>query len=84
MIGIRYAHILGLTAVNAAAERPTAVLIGAVVDKALLAEEALAAVCFYIDRNSVTGFDRLDICTNALDNADCYVTIDVRLKPRNK
>ena len=37
------------------AQCPTAVGIGAVVDEALLAEEALAAEGFHIHRNSVTG-----------------------------
>ena len=48
--------ILGLPAVDAAAQRPAAVLIGAVVHKAFFAEKALSAEGLHVHRHPVAGF----------------------------
>ena len=55
---IRKGHpdILGLPAVDAAAQRPAAVLIGAVVHKAFFAEKALSAEGLHVHRHPVAGF----------------------------
>ena len=55
-IGKRHPHIFGLPAVNAAAECPAAVFVGAVVHIAFLAEEALPAEGLNIDRHTVPRF----------------------------
>ena len=53
LIRKRHANVLCLTAINAATKRPTPVLVGAVVDEALLAEEALAAKGYRIVYKSI-------------------------------
>lgn len=70
LIGIRYADVLRLTAVNPAAECPAAVGIGAVVDKAVLTEKAVSAERLHVDGYTVAGFDGFDCRTDLLDYAD--------------
>ena len=57
LVGERHAHILGLTAIDAAAKRPAAVSVSAVVYKAVTAEEAVAAEGLDVDRDAVALFD---------------------------
>ena len=55
LIGKEYPHILRLSAVDAAAQRPAAVFVGAVVHIAPLAEKAIAAEGLHIHRYPVAG-----------------------------
>ena len=70
----RHANVLCLTAIDAATKRPTAVLVGAVVDEALLAEEALAAKGFHVDRDSVAGPHVRDRRADFFHDADHLMT----------
>ena len=70
LIGKGHAHIFRLPAVDAAAERPAAVLIRAVVDIALFAEKALAAESLYIDRYAVARLHVLHRAADCFHNAD--------------
>ena len=65
--------VFGLTAVDTTAERPAAVGIGAVVDKAVFAEKAVSAEGFDIHRNAVAGLDGLHAWADLLDYADHLV-----------
>ena len=69
-----HANVLCLTAIDAAAKRPTAVLVGAVVDEAFLAEEALAAESFNVDCNSIAGLYVHDCRADLFHDADHLVT----------
>ena len=69
LIGIGHAHIFSLSAVDAAAQRPAAVGIGAVVYPSVLAEEALAAEGFHIHGYAVAGFDGGDGAADFLNHA---------------
>ena len=73
LIRERHANVLCLTAVNAATERPTTVLVGAVVDKSFLAEEALAAEGFHVDSDSVAGLYVRDSRADFFHNANHLV-----------
>lgn len=55
LVGLGYADVLCLTAVDPAAQSPSAIGILAVVDKALAAEKAMAAEGFDIDSHPVSG-----------------------------
>lgn len=56
LVGERHAHILGLTAIDAAAKRPAAVFVSTIVYKAVTAEEAVAAEGLDVDRDAVALF----------------------------
>ena len=73
LIGIRYAHVFRLSAVDPAAKCPAALRVFAVVDKAVLAEKAMPAEGFHIDGHPVAGFDGLDCLADLLDHADHLV-----------
>ena len=62
-------HIFRLPAVYAAAERPAAVLIRAVVDIALFAEKAFAAKRLHVDRHAIPRLDMGDPAPHRLDDA---------------
>ena len=70
----RHANILCLTAINTATESPTAVFVGTVIDEALLAEEALAAEGFHVNRNSVAGLYVRNRRADLFHDADHLVT----------
>ena len=59
--GIGNPDIRGLAAVDAASQCPSAVRIGAVIDKAPLTEKAFAAEGFHIDRHPVTHRKTMDL-----------------------
>ena len=61
LVGVGHAHIFRLSAVNAAAQRPSAVGIGAVVDPAMAAEIAFAAEGFHVHGHAVAGLYAGDI-----------------------
>ena len=71
---LAYTHILRLSAVNATAERPAAIGVGAVVHEAVLAEEALAAEGLHIDRHTVARLDIADLGADLLNDANHLVT----------
>ena len=66
LVSIGHTDKFGLSAVNAATQRPAAVGVGAVVDEALSAEEALPAEGLHIHRHPVARFDRSYIRTHSL------------------
>ena len=74
LIRKRHANVLCLTAIDAATKRPTAVLVGAVVDESLLAKEALAAKGFHVDRDSVTRANVRDRRADLFNDTDHLVT----------
>ena len=55
LVGIGHPYILGLAAVDAAAQGPAPVGVGTVVHPAVLAEETVAAEGLHIHRHPVTG-----------------------------
>ena len=69
LIGVGDPDILRLTAVDAAAQGPAAVGVGAVVDPAVLAEEAVAAEGFHVDGDPVPRAHRGDLVANLFHNA---------------
>ena len=71
---MRHANILRLSAVDAAAQRPTSVGISAVVHVTALAEEAFAAESLDIDRHAVADPDMTHLRPDRLDDADHLVT----------
>ena len=73
LIGIGNADILRLPAVDAAAQGPTAIRIGAVVHISVPAEETFAAKGLDVDRDTVAGPDRGDIRPDLLHDADHFV-----------
>ena len=74
LICMRYADILCLTSVDAAAERPSTVWIGAVVHVSVPAEETFSAESFHIYGDSVARPYVMDVRADFLDNADHLVT----------
>ena len=66
---MRHADILRLSAVDAAAQRPTSVGISAVVHVAALAEEAFAAEGLDVDRHAVAGLYAAHLRPDLLDDA---------------
>ena len=60
LVGMGYPDIFRLAPVDATAQGPAPVRVGAVIDPAVLAEEAVAAEGFHIHRHPVTGPDRGD------------------------
>ena len=73
LIGIGHAHKFGLPAVYAAAQRPSAVCIGAVVHPAVFAKEAFAAKGFHIHSHSVAGAHGFYFAAHGLHNAHHFV-----------
>ena len=69
VVRIRYAHILRLPAVDAAAQGPAAVLICAVIDQPLLAVKAFPAEGLHVDGYPVPRFDVMNLLSRFLDNA---------------
>lgn len=69
LLGVGYAHVFGLSAVDAASERPAPVGVGAVVDVAVAAEETLAAEGLDVDRHAVARAERRDAGADLLDDA---------------
>ena len=65
-----HAHKLRLPAVDAAAERPAAVGIGAVVHPAVAAEVTLAAKGLHVHRHPVAGTDGLYLRADSLHDTD--------------
>ena len=68
-VGVGDADVFGLAAVYAAAERPAAVGVGAVVDPAVLAEEALAAEGLHVHGDPVAGPDLAHLGAHGLHDA---------------
>ena len=73
LIGIRHTHILRLPAIDATAERPAAIGVGAVVHKAVFAEETFAAEGLHIDSHTVARLDIADFGADLLNNANHLV-----------
>ena len=73
LIGIRHTNILRLPAIYATTERPAAIRVGAVVHKAVFAEETLAAEGLHIDRHAVARLDAADLGANLLNDANHLV-----------
>ena len=62
-------YVFGLSAVDAAAQCPSAIRVFAVVYVTVAAEEAFSAECFYVDRNTVAGLDGMHVCSCLFDDA---------------
>ena len=74
LVGMGDPDIFRLTAVNPAAECPTAVRVGAVVDPSVFAEETFSAEGFNVDGDPVTRPDGGDFWSDLLDDADHLMT----------
>ena len=73
LVGIRHTHILRLPAIDATAERPTAIWVGAVVHEAVLAEKTFTAEGLHINRHAVARLDAADLGANLLNHANHLV-----------
>ena len=69
LVGMGHPHQRGLPAVDAAAQRPASVGVGAVVDIAVAAEVALAAEGLDVDRHAVARAERRNLRAHLLDDA---------------
>ena len=69
LVGMGHTHVLGLSAVDAAAQRPASVGVFAVVHIAVTAEETLAAEGFDVHRHPVAGLYGSDALAHPFDNA---------------
>ena len=73
LVGVGHPDELRLSAVDAAAQRPAAVGVGAVVDPAVLAEEAVPAEGLHVHRHPVAGPDGGDGLAGLLHDAHYLV-----------
>ena len=73
LVSVRHTHKFRLSAVNAAAKCPAAMMIGAIIDKALLAEEAFAAERFYVYRHAVTGLHGFYVSADRFHHAHHFM-----------
>ena len=73
LVGIRHTHILRLPAIDATAERPAAIGVGAVVYKAIFAEETLTSKGLHIDRHAVARLDGAHLGADLLNHANHLV-----------
>lgn len=85
LVRVGYPDVLCLPAVDAAAQGPAAAPVGAVVDVAVLAEEALAAEGLHIHRHPVPGPDSGDGVAHGFHHAHHLVTHgDARHRPGHR
>ena len=75
-VGRRHTHILGLTTVDAAAECPTAVGVGAIIYIASPAEKTFAAEGLHVHGDTVARLDGTHLGTHLLDDSDHLMADD--------